>query len=700
MLADLRRISTPDRLALGGLDLVDVATLVQSATDQGTADGSRALAASIHTETEGNAFFVGEVVRHLVETGAFGRPTAPIDVPEGVREVIGHRLTRLSEASNSALTLGAVIGRDFELDVLERVSDLTDDALLGGLDEAVGARLLEESSAGRYRFAHALVRSTLYEELRPTRRARLHGRVVAAFEEIGGDRIVELAHHSAQAAAGGDPAKAIAYSRAAGDRALIQLAPDEAADYYGRALDMLGDGSVHDPELRCDLTIALGEAQRLASDPAHREMLLAAADQARALGDAHRLAAAALANERPWGWSSTGEVDEGRVLNLRSALASLSPDDSPARAALLGHLACELVFAEDREPSESLSTDALAIARRTGDDPTLARVIQLRATATLRTSTPAARRLLADEQAIVAARVGDPSLSLLALMNVAISAIEHANRADSVDALARARRIADDLGQPGATGFVLIWESALATLSGDLATGERLATEAFGLATQGGEPDAELVFGAQLINVRLLQGRLEELEPLLHSVADRGLTPTAAQGMLASLYAESGRFDEARAALSAAAQDGLIGLDRDVVWVAVAANMAQTCARVKDTTVAELLVPWLTPRRDWVIAAGPTLWGVGSHYLGLLAAARGRLDEADTEFALAAKTHERIGARPWLARTQVAWATVLRDRDASGDKTASRELAAAALSVARELGLAATEREATALLTR
>jgi hypothetical protein len=283
-------------------------------------------------------------------------------------------------------------------------------------------------------------------------------------------------------------------------------------------------------------------------------------------------------------------------------------------------------------------------------------------------------------------------------MNVAASAIEHADRADSVDALARARRIADDLGQPAATGLVLVWESALATLSGDLATGERLATEAFGLAAQGGDQDAEVVFGAQLFNVRLLQGRLGELEPLLESVVDRALTPNAAQGMLASLYAESGRFDEARAALTAAAHDGLTGLDRDLVWVAVAANMAQACARVKDTGVAELLVPWLTPRRDWVISAGPTLWGVGSHYLGLLAAARGRLDEADAEFSVAAGTHERIGARPWLARTQVAWAAVLRDRDASGDKPASRELAAAALSVARELGLAATEREATARL--
>lgn len=700
MLADLRRVSTADRLALGGLDLVDVTSLVQSAADQGTTDGSSALAASIHTETEGNAFFVGEVVRHLVETGGFGTPTAPIGVPEGVREVIGHRLTRLSEAANSALTLGAVIGRDFDLELLERTTDLTDDALLSGLDEAVRARLLEEASAGRYRFAHALVRSTLYEELRPTRRARLHRSVVAAFEEIGGDHGVELAHHSAQAAAGGDPAKAISYSRAAGDHALIQLAPDEAAIYYGRALDMLDDSSVPDPELRCDLTISLGEAQRRASDPAHRETLFAAADQARALGDGDRLAMAALANGRPWGWSSTGDVDETKVSNLRSALAALSPDDSPARAALLGHLACELVFAEDRELSESLSADALAIARRVHDDPTLAQVLQLRTMATFRTSTPAARRVLADEQAVVAARVGDPRLSLLALMNVATAAIEHVDGADSLDALARARRIADDLAEPSASGFVLVWESALATFTGDLASGERLALEAFDIATQSGDPDAELVLGVQLYNVRLLQGRLDELEPLLKSVAERGLTPTAGHGMLAAVYAESGRFDEARVALSAAADHGFDGLDRDVTWVAVAANMAQACARLKDSAVAELLVPWLTPRRDWVIAGGPTLWGVGSHYLGLLAAARGRLDEAHAEFAVAAEAHERIGARPWLARTQVAWATVLHDRHASGDDAASRDLAAAAQSVAHELGLAGTEREATARLAR
>ena len=234
---------------------------------------------------------------------------------------------------------------------------------------------------------------------------------------------------------------------------------------------------------------------------------------------------------------------------------------------------------------------------------------------------------------------------------------------------------------------MLVWESALATFTGDLATGERLALEAFDIAAQSGDPDAELVLGVQLYNVRLLQGRLDELEPLLKSVAERGLTPTAAQGMLAAALCRVGpvRRGPSRA-------DGGRGSTGSTAWTETSPGSRsprtwpKPVPRLKDHAVAELLVPWLTPRRDWVIAGGPTLWGVGSHYLGLLAAARGRLDEADAEFAVAAEAHERIGARPWLARTQVAWATVLHDRDASGDDAASRELAAAAQSVAHELG--------------
>ena len=209
-----------------------------------------ALAAAIHQETEGNPFFIGEVLRHLRETGAIyeqdGRWTSDLEVselgiPEGVREVIGSRLTRLSDAANQTLALAAVVGRGFDLEVVTSVSDLDEDGVLEALDEALDARLVHETGIGHYRFAHALVRSTLYDELRPTRRARLHQRVGAAIETVHADglddHLGELAHHYARSVRAATPPRRSSRRRA-GERALAQLAHDDAVGFLrggGRA---------------------------------------------------------------------------------------------------------------------------------------------------------------------------------------------------------------------------------------------------------------------------------------------------------------------------------------------------------------------------------------------------------------------------------------------------------------------------------
>ena len=176
-LAEFRRLPGVTRVSLSGLDATGVCeVLAASAGHELDADG-RALAAAIHAETEGNPFFVGEVLRHLAETGRIyerdGRWVADdpsnIGIPEGVREVIGRRLNRLSEQSNDVLSLAGVVGRTFELAVLLELSEVDEDTLLEALDEAIEARLIRDLGAGQYAFSHALVRSALYDEVRPTR---------------------------------------------------------------------------------------------------------------------------------------------------------------------------------------------------------------------------------------------------------------------------------------------------------------------------------------------------------------------------------------------------------------------------------------------------------------------------------------------------------------------------------------------------
>ncbi len=252
MLADMRRQAGVERLMLHGLDERGVIDFLERTAGHELDEPGLTLAAAVARETEGNPFFIGEVLRHLTESGALvfrdGRWTTDLEladfgIPEGVREVIGRRLSHLDPSSNEVLATAAVIGRDFDLRLLgsvidggtEQALDAIGEAETGGLVEAVAGR------PGTYRFAHALVRSTLYDELPTSRRLRLHRSVGLALEATGDveSRLTELAWHFTEAAALGEVDKAVDYGRRAGDQAKADLAFEEAAGLYERALDVL-----------------------------------------------------------------------------------------------------------------------------------------------------------------------------------------------------------------------------------------------------------------------------------------------------------------------------------------------------------------------------------------------------------------------------------------------------------------------------
>ena len=189
--------------------------------------------------------------------------------------------------------------------------------MLDALDEATAAALVSEvrRSPEQFTFRHALIRTTLYEELSAPRRARLHQRVGEALEELvqgtPGARIEELAYHWLAGTRTADAGKAIGYTRQAGERALAGLAFEEAAAYFERALAVLEPRDTDGARLRCDLLLALGDAQRRAGNLQYRETVAKAVEVARALGDGERLALAALTSARPGGFmASVNLIDE------------------------------------------------------------------------------------------------------------------------------------------------------------------------------------------------------------------------------------------------------------------------------------------------------------------------------------------------------------------------------------------------------
>jgi class 3 adenylate cyclase len=706
-LADVRRETGVERFPLAGLDRAAVAAFIEAAAGHRLEhEAEQELPDVVWRETDGNPFFVAEVLRHLAESRAIEQRdgrwvlTAAVEdlgIPEGLRDVVGRRLSRLSDSANRVLSVAAVVGLEFEPAVVGRAGDVPDAELFAALEAGARSRLLVEVSGVRYRFAHALVRATLYDELSGPHRVVLHRKVAEAIEVAHSrdleDHLPALAYHWSRASApAADTGRAMDYAARAGDRALAQLAHDEAASYYRQALDLLDAAADRENEgRRVELLISLGEAQRRAGDPIHRRTLLQAATLAGERGDAAALARAALLNNRGF-WSATGTVDFERIEALEAALGLGDPDDSPWRARLLANVAVELQFSPERDRRLALSDQALAMARRLGDPATLAHVVLARCSAIWEPSTAHERLRNTSELIGVAETLGDPALLAWGHVWRLIAATELGDVVESGLSLSIVRRLTDELGQPA-----LSWVASYLTvghliIAGRLREAEALAAEGRDLGLRAGQPDAALFFGVERFIIRLEQGRLAELVDRLARVLPS--EPSTPRRMyLALAYCEIGRDDDARRTFEPLASE-LANVPVDAAWSAMMLIAAAIVVHLRIESVAADLVELLSPYADHLVGGGAYWWHSVSWGLGCLAATLGCFDESDRRFAAAASIEERIGAPAWLARTRLDWARMLVSRRSAGDAGRARELLDQALATARNLGLAGVEHRA------
>jgi tetratricopeptide (TPR) repeat protein len=371
-LAELRRERRFERVHLTGLDAEGVAEMVAYRTEVKV---PLAVAAAISTETEGNPFFVEEVVAHLIENGTIGLdvpwPSADqvhlLEIPEGIREVVGRRLSRLSEATNRTLALAAVIGREFDGELLQRLSEDDPEKIFDEVDEALAARILTEAPSvfGRYAFSHALIRQTLYEELNPTRRARLHRRVAEALVAEGGSP-AELALHFTAAH---EHAKALAASIDAARAAEEVLALGEADRHYTHALELWEE--VEDPEFTAgmdhpELLRRAAEASHLLDGGLGRavEMAFTAERQIDAEKDPIRAGVIAERLGR-YLWMEGRGVEAIAAVERSIDLIPAEPA-SPERAKALASLAQLMTLSSQESIAESRALEAIDVARRAG----------------------------------------------------------------------------------------------------------------------------------------------------------------------------------------------------------------------------------------------------------------------------------------------------------------------------------------------
>lgn len=708
VLADLRRIEGVARIALSGLRADEVAELLAATAGHDLDTDGLELAGSLATETGGNPFFVGEILRSLIESGAIAfderarrwsiEQAAMTRLPESVREVVEHRIDRLGGHGREALTMAAVIGRSFDVELLAQVVEMNEARLLDQLEAAVQASLLRESTevVGRFSFEHALINHTLYQGLGATRRARIHHRVAEALEQMYGpdseEQLPELALHWRLAMVSVDKTKAAGYSIRAGQKALQSLAPSEAAKHFGDALDMLGSGATTG---RCEALIGLGEAQRQTGVAAYRETLLEAARIASDLNDADLAARAALVNNRGF-VSRWGEVDAERIAAIERALELDAPPHPARRARLLALLAKELAFEPEHARRRALANEAVMLARQAGDPRTLAVALESSSYAIWAPDTLAQRAEYVRELNALVAPMQDLHIEFVARTREVHTAIELCEFARAYAAFERVKAIAEQTRQPiqrWNAGFVA---AALACMRGELDAGERLAEDALRIGQEAGQPDTAMIYGATLVANRMFQGRGAEVIALVEQlVADYPGVP-AWEAALARIYCFVDRGAEAAEVLARAAATHFEHLRRDQNRINALAMYADIAAQTGSAQPATMLYELLEPYADHFVWNGGLSFGHARMYLALLAATRGRDEQADTDFAFACEFHRRHGLRLWEARSELGWAEALATR---GEAERACEHASRALELSREHGYGAFEPRAAAILS-
>jgi len=438
--------------------------------------------------------------------------------------------------------------------------------------------------------------------------------------------------------------------------------------------------------MRAELLLAQGASEdRAGLEDAARATFSDAAAAARVLEDASLLGRAALGFAGQW--SVLGRVDRERLARLEEALEALGEKDSALRARLLARLALELYYSGEPERRQALSEQAVELARRVGDPRTLATCLDARHYALWRPETVDERLEVAAELRRVAEQTGDPELELEGAGWTVVDLLELGDVPGADVQIAAASKLAEALQRPLWLWWTLLLRCTRAQIAGRFDVAERLADEALETGRHGQAENAVNAYAQAMFNIRREQGRLAEVEPSVRRFVELYPALVAWRAGLALLLVELGREDEARAEFEALAH--FEDLPRDANWLIGVTLLAEVAGALGDGARAEPLYGLLEPYagRNVVVGRAATCNGSASRLLGILAAAMRSWELAEGHFISALAMHERMGARPWVARTQIAYADMLLTRRARGDRARARALLGDAVITAEALGM-------------
>ena len=670
-LAELRRVANFSRISLRGLTAEEVQRMMTSIAGE---DVPWSLSETVHRQTEGNPLFVQEVLRYLVEQGYFARvdgqrrrDTPPeMGLPEGLRDVIGKRLSGLSDQCQSVLSVAAVIGREFPLEVLQNEAGLTEEDLYAALEEASAVGVVEERSsvggAVGFRFAHAFCRQTLYDETFAPRRIRLHQQVGQALEAVYSARLeehaAELAEHFAHSSDPEGLGKALRYGEMAAQRAMSVYAYGEAVRLLEQALQVQEVMDPDDKAKRCDLLLALGDAMMPAGNPltAVESVAPEAFTLAEALGDDRRSATVCMLGL--WGLVRYGAQTafarpEWRMWAERADRFA-APETSDRAFA---DLAISWLKLANKEPAEShsLAIRALELARRLDHSPALwfgAVTIMAGLSSPLR---HLEQRIRLAHEVADWPREGVAVTSLAyGLRWCALLSLVEGNR-DRAEALGNE---VEELGEQTGDNQPILLSLQLASLllfiSGQLEESLGAAERVDDRSVELGVPVVGRFTGALAkYRTQLYLGRAEEAL----ASADQ-LTDMESPGLQALCLAHLGRRVEAQETLDEFIQRLDIEAEAGETPLLALSQMLELAVSLADRDAVSALAPRLAGLSKYA----PLSWGSSNgRILGGAAALLGDYDGARAHYLAALEILAKVRHRPEIALTRLELAELLLD---------------------------------------
>lgn len=708
VLAELRRAGGSVRIALAGLDEAGVRALVEAAAGVQLDDAGIALAGAVHAETDGNPFFAGEVLRHLAESGVVyqrdGRWVSDValhdlGIPEGIREVVGRRMARLSADANRALAIAAVIGAEFELTVVEQVGEFSAEQVLDAIDEAIAARLVLEvtGAVGRCRFTHALVRQTLYAECSSARRAQLHRRVAETLETVHGAdldaHLAVLAYHYAEGARAGDTTLAVDYALRAGAEAVSRTAFEEAEVIVQRGLSVLEFDSVTDDDRHFELLMALADAQGRSWSAGFEGTGLQAAAVARRLHSPERLARTAVMATRRV--VRVGLTDPDNEALCEEALEALGDRDDSLRAQVLAVLATlRGLGGHGWDDVLPLAREAVAVALRSGDSEAQGRAAWSLGWALRGMPALSERYECAEELIALGHTANDPLMESQGLM---LRGFAHAAAGDR----AGFEHDFDRVGQYADRTRILVQQAVdaqcralLALLDGRFDDVEELAANVLAISAE--QPAFLLGYFGQMGMLRYEQGRLEEFMPGALDVFAQNQDLVVLHAFLAHSQAELGHHQDAHQRFEPLIADDCAPMPPNWLYPGTLAHLASTCVLLDHVASAAALIQQVAPYSGQLLVMASTVnvCGAADRYLAMLETMTGAYDAADVHFQQALALEEQAGGIALAARTRYWHARMLTARNDPADRDQARTLLADCMDTATRLGMAALQLQA------